>query len=130
MDIDWKSLFLFQETSNESKKLSETAKNNDAGDSTGTRDRSESTSTQSSDDEPQEAKSSRASQKSRKEDKEKGVFDRDRKNELIFVSVNLSKAAPATSPKTASIPEQATSLGHGGHTKVEDDDDDGLGETY
>ncbi len=135
MDIDWKGLFLSQKTSNESEKPREPVKNNGAGDSTGTRDRNESMSTQSSVDEPQEAKNSRASQKSRKEDKEEGVFSRDRKNELVFVSVNLSKAATAKLSKATSIPDQATSSAHVGHSTraramVEDDDDDGLGETY
>ena len=135
MEIDWKGLFLSQKTSNKSKKPREPVKNNDVGESMGTRGRSESTSTQSSVDGPQEAKNSRAGQKSRKEDKDKGVFDRDRKSELIFVSVSFSKAAKAKSSKATSIPEQATSSAHVGHrtrarAKVEDDDDDGLGETY
>lgn len=94
----------------------------------------ESMKSQSDSEESKAPKISQATNGSRKEDKVKGAFDRDRKSELIFISVNLLETAPAK-PKKTSIPEQATSsarLAHGdaANTKVEDGDDDGLGETY
>ena len=158
MDIDWKSLFLFKRISNKSEKLRGSVENNEAnnlvgkGDTTGTKgsrsrgnplekskgsgsSHGESTSTESSDDEVRESKKPRASDGGHKEDIAKGIFDRDRKRELIFISVNLAKMAPANSSKMASITAQATSSTHvedGTRAKpeVEDNDDDGLGETY
>lgn len=94
-----------------------------------------STSSKSSDDEPRESKKSKVSKDGRKEDAVTRAFARDRKTELIFISVNIAKVAPLRSSETASIAEQATSSAHLGHearanTMVEDDEDDGLGETY
>lgn len=97
-----------------------------------------STGSESSCDESRESKKSKLSKDSRKEDAMTRAFARDRKSELIFISVNLAKlakAAPSRSSEPASIPEKATSSAHLGHetqasTDVEDDEDDGLGETY
>lgn len=95
----------------------------------------ESTRSRSNSHEPRESKKSRVSENGRKEDKGTKAFARDRKSELIFISVNLAKAAPPRSSETTSIPEQETSSAHLGHethvnTMVEDYEDDGLGETY
>lgn len=138
IDFDWKSLFFSQRTSNESGKPSEPVKDNDASDPIGKEYGSShggSTRTQSSDEESQESKNSNASDEGRKKDEAKGVFDRERNSELIFISVNLPKAAPASSSKTPSNPEQATlSAPVGNRTrakvKIEDSNDDRLGETY
>ena len=65
------------------------------------------------------------------EDTVASAFDRDRKNELIFISVNFAKAAPAKSWEIASVPEQATSSAYHrrkirANTKAQEDEDDGL----
>ena len=94
-----------------------------------------STRSKSSGDEPNESKKSSVSENGRKEDKATKAFARDRKSELIFISVNFAKAAPSRYWETASLPEQETSSAHLGHetranTMDEDYEDDGLGETY
>lgn len=112
MDVVWKSMFFSQRTLNESEKPTASIKSNDVSNAVG-----------------------RVSDDGGKEDKAKGSFDRDRKNELIFISVSFPKAATAKSREKASTSEQAISLANVGHrtrakTNVEKNDDDGLGETY
>ena len=94
-----------------------------------------STRSQSSGDEPQDSKKSRVSENGREEDKVIKTFARDRKSELIFISVNFAKATTSRSSEIASVLEQATSSARVGHetranTMDEDYEDDGLGETY
>ena len=105
MNVDWKSLFLSPLSTNESEKLKDSANNNDTSDQAGeghskrsTLDEKnsnprhrESTGTQTSDHEPEASKNIRKTNR-RKMDKVPGAFDRDRKSELIFLSINLPKA--------------------------------------
>lgn len=112
MDLDWKSMFSSQRTLGQSGKPMESIKSKDTGNAV-----------------------DRVSDGGRKEDKAKRSFDRDRKNELIFISVNFPKTAPAKSSEKASTSEQASSSPNVGHrtrvkTEAEENDDDGLGETY
>ena len=138
MDVDWKSLFLSPTASSQSERPAKAVSDNHASDPVGKgyskrvrrsgsgddalgkskRPRSShsgSTSSQSSDYEPQESQHS--SDYRREIDKSKGPFDRDRKSELVFLSINLPKVTPATSSKTASVKEQATSSARFGHRK-------------
>ena len=126
MDVDWKSLFLSPITLNESERPRETADSNNASDPVGKgyskrvkrsrssdkglgtpkRSRSshgESTRSQSSDYELQKSRNN--SDERGQKDKATTAFDRDRKSELLFISINLPKRAPATSPKATSAPE-------------------------
>ena len=94
-----------------------------------------STRSESSGDKSRESKKSKVNEDGRKGDAATRAFARDRKSELIFISVNLAKAAASRSSKTGSIPEKAASSAHHEHAsranvQVEDDEDDGLGETY
>ncbi|CAF9938447.1 MAG: hypothetical protein ALECFALPRED_007691 [Alectoria fallacina] len=158
LGVNWKSVFFaVQRSLNDSKQLKDIHQNDEISDqATNGQSKSpeksrsgedlseksksskpshgESTEAQSDSETPEAPKISQATNGSRKEDKAKGAFDRDRKSELLFISVNLLEAAPAK-PKKTSIPEQVTSsarLAHsdGADTKVEDGADDGLGETY
>ena len=105
MNVDWKSLFLSPLSTNESEKPKDSANNNDTSDQAdeGHSKRStldekksnprhrESTGTQTSDHEPEASKNIRKTNR-RKMDKVPGAFDRDRRSELIFLSINLPKA--------------------------------------
>ena len=104
-NVDWKSLFLSSLSTNEAEKTNESANNSDTGNQTG-QDYSKrssysvdnkssprhrkSTRTQTSDHEPEDSKN--VTDDRRKTDKAAGSFDRDRKSELIFLSINLPKA--------------------------------------
>ena len=149
LKADWKSLFSYPTTLKGSANTREPVENSDASDPVGKgyskrakrsvleridlektkRPRSshgESSRSESSDDE--------ASDDSRKEHKAKGAFERDRRSELIFISVNLPKAAAATSSKTASVLEQVDMSAHvadrtRAKTEVEENKDDALGDT-
>lgn len=50
--------------------------------------------------EPQDSKNSQATDEGRKKDKAKGAFHRDRKSELIFISINLEPAKPSKMAST------------------------------
>ena len=155
MDVDWKSLFLSPITPNESENSKKPANDIDASDPVGKgyskrvkriisgdnalekSERSsschgESSKSPSRDHEPPESQYS--SDDGRESCKAKRSFDRDRTSELVFLSINLPKAAPAISSETASIQEHATSSAHIGYrtrkkSKVEGRNDGGLGET-
>lgn len=91
------------------------------------------TRSKSSSGELRESKNNKSSGSGRKEDKATKAFARDRKSELIFISVNFTK--PSKSSEKAIIIEYAASSAHLGHetranTMDEDYEDDGLGETY
>lgn len=94
----------------------------------------QSTRTGPSDDEEEETKSSRAIDDNDEPNPPTGTFDRDRRSELFFLSINLAKTARVTPSNAASVPEPATSSAqfvHGtrAETAVEDDGGDGSGET-
>lgn len=118
LGIDWKSMFLtFRGTFDKSKQTIDVIENTEAssqattiGQTKASKDcrssedltknrktpkanHGEPTSPQSSDDndERTETKKSRASDDNDKEDEEKGAFDRDRRSELIFISVNVPR---------------------------------------
>ncbi|CAD6593180.1 MAG: hypothetical protein ASARMPREDX12_006925 [Alectoria sarmentosa] len=158
LGVNWKSAFFaVQRSLNDSKEVKDIHQNDEGSDQatngqTKTLEKSrsgedqseksknpkpshgESTKAQSDSEESGAPKISQTTNGGRKEDKAKGAFDRDRKSELIFISVNLLETAPPK-PKKTSIPEQATPsarLAHsdGANTKVEYGEDDGLGETY
>ena len=102
MNVDWKGLFLSQETVNHSEQSQvSTQNNNNADDAVSKGYRSthgdSSSSNQPSSHEPQSSTHHAPGSAS-------GLFTRDRKSELVFISVNLP---PATMPTTAPIPEQA-----------------------
>ena len=155
MDVDWKSLFLSPITPDESENSRKPANDIDASDPVGKgypkrvkriisgdnslkkSERSSSSHGGSSkspsrDHEPPESECS--SDDNREKCKAKRSFDRDRTSELVFLSINLPRAAPAISSETASMQEHATSSAHIGYrtrkkSKVEGRNDGGLGET-
>ena len=144
MDVDWKSLFLAKSADDidasdpVGKGFSKRVKRIISGDNAleksegSSSSHGESSKSPSRDHEPQESLYS--SDDGSKNDKSKGPFDRDRKSELVFLSINLPKAVPAESSATASTQKHATSSAHTGHrtgmkTKVEGIKDGGLGET-
>ena len=149
MNVDWKSLFLSQGTLNSSENSKAHTRYNNADDHFGEGDSNrfkrsrksledseksrsthgESLSSQSSDHEPQGSKHRQPSYN--RHGKASGVFDRNRKSELVFISVNLPEATPTTPSKATPIPEQASSSAHVAHrtrakTTVEERSDDGL----
>ena len=114
MNVNWKSLFLSPLSTNESEKPKDSANNNnDTGDQAGeghpkrsssidkksSQRHRQSTGTQTSDPEPEASKD--LTDDRRKTDKAAGSFDRDRKSELIFLSINLPKAASVKRSETA-----------------------------
>ena len=113
MNVDWKSLFLSPLSTIESEKPKDSADNNDTSDQAGeghpkrssSGDKKsgpkprESTGTQTSDHEPEDSKN--ITEVRRKTDKAAAAFDRDRKSELIFFSINLPKAPSVKRSKTA-----------------------------
>ena len=149
MNVDWKSLFLPQGTLSNSENSKASTRNSTTNDpiGKGSSKRFKRTSTnledsdssitnqggssksQSSDREPQGSKNSQPSH--HRHGEKIGAFERDRKSELVFISVNLPKATPTTYSKTTPTPEQANSTSHVAHrtrakTKVEERNDDGL----
>ena len=126
MNVDWKSLFLSPLSTNESEKPKDSA-NNDTNDQAGeghpkrsslgdkksNPKHRESTGTQTSDHEPEDSKNITGDH--RKTDKAAGIFDRDRKSELIFLSINLPKATSVKRSKTA---EPDTSSAQTGRAKT------------
>ena len=122
-NVDWKSLFLSPLSTNESEKPKDSANNNDttdqagegsskgssSGDNKSSPRHRESTGTQTSDHEPEDSKN--ITDDRRKTGKAAGSFDRDRKSELIFLSINLPKA---TSVKRSKTTEPNTSSAQNG----------------
>ena len=116
--VDWKSLFSSPHSTNESEKSKDSANNIDTsnqagegpskgstpGDKKSTSSHRESTETQTSDLESEDSKN--ITDDRRKTDKAAGSFDRDRKSELIFLSINLPKA---TSVKRSKMSEPVPS---------------------
>lgn len=112
-NVDWKSLFLSSLSTNASEKSKFSTKNNKTsnqaskGPSRGstpsdketTSGHCESTGTQTSDHESKESKN--ITEDRRKMDNAAGAFDRDRKTELIFLSINLPKATSVRRPRMA-----------------------------
>ena len=130
-NVDWKSAFLSSLFTNGSGKTNGSANNSDAGDQTG-QDHSKrsssvdnksnpshrkSTRTQTSDHEPEDSKT--IAHDRRKTDKAAGSsFDRDRKSELVFLSINLPKTTSVKHSKTAEPDTSSTHSGHRDHTKT------------
>ena len=123
MDVDWKSLFLSSITPNESEKSRKSTNDIDASDPVGKgypkrvkriisgdnalekAERSSSSHGESSNSPSRQhapPESEYSSDDGRGKYKAKGSFDRDRKSELVFLSINLPKAALTMPSKTAS----------------------------
>ena len=137
MNVDWKSLFLSQGTFNNSENSKASTQNNSTDDSIGegSSKRVKRTSTTLEDSEnskPNQGESSKSQSSDREPQGSKnGAFERDRKSELVFISINLPKATPTTFSKTTPDPEQVNSSAHVAHrtrakTKVEERNEDAL----
>ena len=130
MHVDWKSLFLNPPSANEFEKSKDSDQNNDTSNQAGERpskgstsrgkkstsSHRESTGTQTSDLESEDPKS--ITDDRRKTDKAAGSFDRDRKSELIFLSINLPKATSVKRSKMSEKDTPSAQTGRGEHAKA------------
>ena len=131
-NVDWKSLFLSPLSTNPSEKPKDSPPNKDTSDQAGKEPSKggssgdnkssprhrESSGSQTSDYEPEDSKNT--TDDCHKTDKPAGSFDRDRKSELIFISINLPKATSVKRFKTAEPDDtsSAQNSAYGSHEGV------------